>query len=193
MVSFLCQLIVFSLSPALGNNSLQCSIHETEFLEGLLVNGWLTKLILTCARVETIICKWTLDMCMSSSSFFFLLQVFGLLNAVWCLGLISVVFTKRRPEIFCLWLLVFHTVITIRGTAYVPIFNCIMFPDWNWLLGCQTLWFNQVNGAPVEIEWLPNYQILKEALESYGFRVISSQDVELPEVGEFPCCSFLVL
>lgn len=52
----------------------------------------------------------------------------------------------------------------------------------------NTLWFNQVNGAPFEIQWLPNYQILKEALESYGFRINSSQDAEIPEAGEFPCC-----
>ncbi|CAH2060332.1 unnamed protein product [Thlaspi arvense] len=38
-----------------------------------------------------------------------------------------------------------------------------------------------VEGAPVEIGWLPNYQALKEALESYGFRINTSQDVELAE------------
>lgn len=48
----------------------KCTISGTAFLEGLLANGWLTKLILTCARVETIICKWTLDICTSSTSFF---------------------------------------------------------------------------------------------------------------------------
>ncbi|XP_022544622.2 uncharacterized protein LOC106352575 [Brassica napus] len=100
--------------------------NGTAFLEGLLANGWLTKLILTCARVETIICQWTLDILLyspredlSSSACDF-----------WCSILLSQ---------------------------------------------------NEVNGAPVEIQWLPNYQILKEALESYGFRINSSQVAELPE------------
>lgn len=42
----------------------------TTFLEGLLVNGWLTRLILTCARVEKFICKWTLNICACPSSLF---------------------------------------------------------------------------------------------------------------------------
>ncbi|KAF8111184.1 hypothetical protein N665_0076s0175 [Sinapis alba] len=99
---------------------------DNEFLEGLLVNGWLTKLILTCARVETIICKWTLDM---------------------------LLYSPKED---------------LRSSA------CDF---WCSILLSQF----EVNGAPVEIEWLPNYQILKEALESYGFRINSSQDVELPE------------
>lgn len=48
------------------------------------------------------------------------------------------------------------------------------------------MWFNQVNGAPVEIYWLPNYQELKEALESYGFRISLSQDDALADAGGFP-------
>lgn len=46
--------------------------------------------------------------------------------------------------------------------------------------------FDQDDGAPVEIDWLPNYQILKEAVESYGFKTNSSQDVKLAEAGGFP-------
>ncbi|CAH8342166.1 unnamed protein product [Eruca vesicaria subsp. sativa] len=102
--------------------------NGTAFLEGLLVNGWLTKLILTCARVETIICKWTLDMLLYSS----------------------------KED--------------LRSSA------CDF---WCSILLSQ----NEVNGAAVEIEWLPNYQILNEALESYGFRISSSQDVQLAEAG----------
>lgn len=56
----------------------------TAFLEGLLVNGWLKKLVLTCARVEAIICKWTLNQCTYSSSFFKFLHPFGLI-CVWFL------------------------------------------------------------------------------------------------------------
>jgi hypothetical protein len=54
---------------------------------------------------------------------------------------------------------------------------------------------NKVNGASVEIYWLPNYQELKEALESYGFRISlsHSQDVELAEAGSCPVspCSLI--
>ncbi|XP_023640259.1 uncharacterized protein LOC17888683 [Capsella rubella] len=103
------------------------SVNEgTTFLEGLLVNGWLTKLILTCARVEKLICKWTLNILLYSS----------------------------KED--------------LRSSA------CDF---WCSILLSQ----NEVNGAPVEIKWLPNYQELKEALEIYGFRLNSSQDVELTE------------
>ncbi|XP_024003832.1 uncharacterized protein LOC18027425 [Eutrema salsugineum] len=108
--------LVVDLSPDNG----------TAILEGLLVNGWLTKLVLTCARVEEIICKWTLNLLLYSS----------------------------KED--------------LRSSA------CDF---WCSLLSSQ----NEVNGAPVEIHWLPNYQQLNEALESYGFRIISSQDVELAE------------
>ncbi|KAJ4891166.1 hypothetical protein Rs2_30914 [Raphanus sativus] len=100
--------------------------NGTAFLEGLLVNGWLTKLILTCARVETIICKWSLDMLLYSPKE----DLRSSACDFWCSILLS---------------------------------------------------HNEVNGAPVEIQWLPNYQIIKEALESYGFRTNSSQNAELPE------------
>ncbi|KAJ0238917.1 Actin protein 2/3 complex subunit-like protein [Hirschfeldia incana] len=100
--------------------------NGTAFLEGLLINGWLTKLTLTCARVETIICKWTLDM---------------------------LLYSPKED---------------LRSSA------CDF---WCYILLSQ----NEVNGAPVEIQWLPNYQILKKALDSYGFRINSSHDVELPE------------
>ncbi|CAG7902408.1 unnamed protein product [Brassica rapa] len=100
--------------------------NGTAFLEGLLANGWLTKLILTCARVETIICQWTLDI---------------------------LLYSPRED---------------LRSSA------CDF---WCSILLSQ----NEVNGAPVEIQWLPNYQILKEALDSYGFRINSSQVAELPE------------
>ncbi|XP_010521726.1 PREDICTED: uncharacterized protein LOC104800579 isoform X3 [Tarenaya hassleriana] len=36
-------------------------------LEGLLKNGWLTRLVLTCAHAETLICKWTLNLLLYSS------------------------------------------------------------------------------------------------------------------------------
>ncbi|XP_010414588.1 PREDICTED: uncharacterized protein LOC104700724 isoform X2 [Camelina sativa] len=99
----------------------------TTFLEGLLVNGLLTRLILTCARVEKLICKWTLNILLYSS----------------------------KED--------------LRSSA------CDF---WCSILLSQ----NEVNGAaPVEINWLPNYQELKEALETYGFRINSSQDVELTE------------
>ncbi|CAH8263974.1 unnamed protein product [Arabidopsis lyrata] len=98
----------------------------TTFLEGLLVNGWLTRLILTCARVEKFICKWTLNILLYSS----------------------------KED--------------LRSSA------CDF---WCSILLSQ----NKVNGAPVEIYWLPNYQELKEALESYGFRISLSQDVELAD------------
>ncbi|CAN8247219.1 unnamed protein product [Cochlearia groenlandica] len=96
------------------------------FLEGFLVNGFLTKLVLTCGRVETIICKWTLDMLLYSS----------------------------RED--------------LRSSA------CVF---WCSILLSQ----HEVNATPVEISWLPSYQQLKEALESYGFRISLSQDVELAE------------
>ncbi|XP_010474013.2 PREDICTED: uncharacterized protein LOC104753458 [Camelina sativa] len=99
----------------------------TTFLEGLLVNGLLTRLILTCARVEKLICKWTLN------------------------------------------ILLYSLKEDLRSSA------CDF---WCSILLSQ----NEVNGAaPVEINWLPNYQELKEALETYGFRINSSQDVELTE------------
>ncbi|XP_033130879.1 uncharacterized protein LOC103829709 isoform X1 [Brassica rapa] len=100
--------------------------NGTAFLEGLLANGWLTKLILTCARVETIICQWTLDILLYSPKE----DLSSSACDFWCSILLSQ---------------------------------------------------NKVNGAPFEIQWLPNYQILKEALESYGFRINSSQDAEIPE------------
>ncbi|CAE6017176.1 unnamed protein product [Arabidopsis arenosa] len=98
----------------------------TTFLEGLLVNGWLTRLILTSARVEKFICKWTLNILLYSSKE----DLRSCACDFWCSILLSQ---------------------------------------------------NKVNGAPVEIYWLPNYQELKEALESYGFRISLSQDVELAE------------
>ncbi|KAL9300950.1 hypothetical protein AtEden1_Chr2g0248131 [Arabidopsis thaliana] len=100
----------------------------TTFIEGLLVNGWLTRLIMTCGRVEKFICKWTLNILLYSS----------------------------KED--------------LRSSA------CDF---WCSILLSQ----NKVNGAPVEIYWLPNYQELKEALESYGFRnsMSHSQDVELAE------------
>ncbi|KAF3581461.1 hypothetical protein DY000_02030412 [Brassica cretica] len=126
--------------------------NGTAFLEGLLANGWLTKLILTCARVETIICKWTLDICTSSTSFFKFLFITEVLAnpMLWDL---SVLYSPKED---------------LRSSA------CDF---WCSILLSQ----NEVNGAPVEFQWLPNYQILKEALESYGFRINSSQNVELPE------------
>ncbi|KAG7572802.1 hypothetical protein ISN44_As09g011550 [Arabidopsis suecica] len=99
----------------------------TTFLEGLLVNGWLTRLIMTCARVDKFICKWTLNILLYSS----------------------------KED--------------LRSSA------CDF---WCSILLSQ----NKVNGAPVEIYWLPNYQEFKEALESYGFRISLSQDVELADV-----------
>ncbi|AEC08083.1 actin protein 2/3 complex subunit-like protein [Arabidopsis thaliana] len=100
----------------------------TTFIEGLLVNGWLTRLIMTCGRVEKFICKWTLNILLYSS----------------------------KED--------------LRSSA------CDF---WCSILLSQ----NKVNGASVEIYWLPNYQELKEALESYGFRISlsHSQDVELAE------------
>ncbi|KFK44704.1 hypothetical protein AALP_AA1G292300 [Arabis alpina] len=94
------------------------------FLEGLLVNGCLTRLILTCARVDKFICKWTLNLLLYSSKE----DLRSAACDFWCSILLSQ---------------------------------------------------NEVNGASVEIQWLPKYQELKEALESYGFRINSSQNVEL--------------
>ncbi|CAA7017921.1 unnamed protein product [Microthlaspi erraticum] len=96
------------------------------FLEGLLVNGWLKKLVLTCGRVEAIICKWTLNLLLYSPKEDLRSSACGL----WCSILLS-----------------------------------------------QT----EDDGAPVEIDWIPNYQLLKEALGSYGFKTNPSQDVELAE------------
>lgn len=88
-----------------------------KFLEGLLVNGCITRLVMTRARGETFICKWTLNLCacLTLASSFFISTSFSLPLWFWCLGLISVVFIKRRFKIICLWLLVFHTVITKQG------------------------------------------------------------------------------
>nr|BAF00857.1 hypothetical protein [Arabidopsis thaliana] len=112
----------------------------TTFIEGLLVNGWLTRLIMTCGRVEKFICKWTLNILLYSS----------------------------KED--------------LRSSA------CDF---WCSILLSQ----NKVNGASVEIYWLPNYQELKEALESYGFRISlsHSQDVELAEAGSCPVspCSLI--
>ncbi|VVA92874.1 unnamed protein product [Arabis nemorensis] len=94
------------------------------FLEGLLVNGCLTRLVLTRACAEKFICKWTVNLLLYSS----------------------------KED--------------LRSSA------CDF---WCSILSSQI----EINGAPVEIDWLPNYQELKEALESYGFRINSSQDVEL--------------
>ncbi|XP_010510682.1 PREDICTED: uncharacterized protein LOC104786908 [Camelina sativa] len=99
----------------------------TTFLEGLLVSGLLTRLILTCARVEKLICKWTFN---------------------------TLLYSSKED---------------LRSSA------CDF---WCSILLSQ----NEVNGAaPVEINWLPNYQELTEALDTYGFRINSSQDVELTE------------
>ncbi|KAG7568320.1 hypothetical protein ISN45_Aa04g011490 [Arabidopsis thaliana x Arabidopsis arenosa] len=98
----------------------------TTFLEGLLVNGWLTRLIMTCARVDKFICKWTLNILLYSSKE----DLRSSACDFWC----SILLSQKK-----------------------------------------------VNGAPVEIYWLPNYQELKEALESYGFRISLSQDVELAD------------
>uniref|UniRef100_A0A1J3IVI2 Coiled-coil SMC6 And NSE5 INteracting (CANIN) domain-containing protein n=1 Tax=Noccaea caerulescens TaxID=107243 RepID=A0A1J3IVI2_NOCCA len=100
--------------------------NGTAFLEGLLVNGWLKKLVLTCARVEAIICKWTLNLLLYSPK------------------------EDRRSSACDFW--------------------------------CSILLSQaEDDGAPVEIDWLPNYQILKEAVESYGFKTNSSQDIKLAE------------
>ncbi|KAL1191071.1 hypothetical protein V5N11_036029 [Cardamine amara subsp. amara] len=110
-----------------SNAMVGLSVDEgTTFLEGLLVNGWLTRLILTCARVEKSICKWTLNILLYSS----------------------------KED--------------LRSSA------CDF---WCSILLSQ----NEVNGAHVVIGLLPNYQELKEALDSYGFRTNPSQDVELAE------------
>jgi hypothetical protein len=141
----------------------------TTFIEGLLVNGWLTRLIMTCGRVEKFICKWTLNICMCSSSLFnfvYSMESFGLHYGfdVWDL---LVLYSSKED---------------LRSSA------CDF---WCSILLSQ----NKVNGASVEIYWLPNYQELKEALESYGFRISlsHSQDVELAEAGSCPVspCSLI--
>jgi len=88
---------------------------------------------------------------------------------------------------------VFHTVITKQGSSvyFLSFLRLLHYV----LIEADSLVLNQVNGASVEIYWLPNYQELKEALESYGFRISlsHSQDVELAEAGSCPVspCSLI--
>ncbi|KAF3618693.1 putative Shugoshin-1 [Capsicum annuum] len=85
-----------------------------EFLEGLLVNGWLLKLVTNHGRVEKCIGAWTFNLMLYSPK--------EELRAAAC-------------EFWC----------------------SILLPK------------NQVDVVMFEMEWLPNYSELRQALEVYGF------------------------
>ncbi|OAY51545.2 uncharacterized protein LOC110613563 isoform X1 [Manihot esculenta] len=61
-----------ALLQSFMSNKLQTLIEPSiengdNFLEGLLVNGWLSKLVSTCCHVEKLIAKWTFNLMLYSS------------------------------------------------------------------------------------------------------------------------------
>ncbi|KAG7950355.1 hypothetical protein I3843_13G107900 [Carya illinoinensis] len=129
------------------------------FLEGLLANGWLSKLAFICGCVEKSMAMWTFNLMLYSPKE----ELRTSACEFWC----AILSSKDEVILILFCFLEANLIVIYIGEVQRVIFY------WH-SLSLSTLTFDLVDLQPVLIDWLPSYFELKGALEIYGFQSKSS-------------------
>lgn len=195
MTKFWCNSNWFTLFFHAFKNGISNSFPGDTFLEGLLVNGWLLKLITVQNHVEEVIAKWTFNLSewMPSSLHCFFCELVSLML---CFALLVMFSPKGELRIsacdfWCGFLSLKNEVLLFPLFLWLDSNILIILQVWLEKILC---WFlNQDNASSIKVDWVPNYSELRRALDVYGYICNSSSIWASSHTGRIFCFSLFVV